>query len=192
MAKGKSSQLAGDLFSTRLLFGRHAYSVQRDARLFPSILYRPTGLRSGTLLRELLDGSDALTGEADEDCPGWRLAVDPILDVVAVRVALANLVVGLADGGDHFFTIHAENGLALLNGFFHFRRQRIEPLHRGGTLLREIKERRKELLQIVRTEVRYRLAELQKNRAAHAGLHPRRALILGRSGLHAGHGGAAH
>ena len=52
------------------------------------------------LLRELLDFGDVVALEADEDGLGRRLAVDPILDFVAVGIALADFVVGLANGSN--------------------------------------------------------------------------------------------
>src|SRR5207244_8699246 len=43
-----------------------------------------TGMRGkGPLLRELLDARDVVAGEADKDGLGRRLAIDPILNIVA-------------------------------------------------------------------------------------------------------------
>src|SRR5271168_3422938 len=77
---------------------------------------------SSRLLRELLDAGDVVADEADENGLGGRLAVDPVFDVVAVGVALPHFMFGLADGGDHFFAVPADDRLALLNGLLHFGR----------------------------------------------------------------------
>ena len=41
------------------------------------------------------------------------MAVDPIFNFVAIRVALANFVFGLADGGNNFFAVHADGGVSV-------------------------------------------------------------------------------
>src|SRR4029077_3597253 len=86
------------------------------------------------LLRKLADACDALALETNENRFRGRLAVDPIFDFVALRVALADLMFRFADGCDHFLAVHAHGRPAILNGFFHFRGERIRPVHRGGTL----------------------------------------------------------
>src|SRR5260370_20966768 len=130
--------------------------------------------------------------EADEDSFRGRLAVNPVIDIVTIGVALAHLVVRLADRRNEFLAVHAHDWLALLDGLLHFRRQRIEPLHGSGTFFGEIQEWRKELLQFVRGEVRHRLIKFQENGAAHTGLQPRRTLILRRGSLHRRITGAAY
>src|ERR1700674_2903728 len=99
------------------------------------------------LLRELFDRGNAFALEAHEDGLRGRLAINPVFDIVAFGIALAHLVVGLSDGCNELFAVHAYDGLAVLNGFLHFRWQGVEPLHGGGALLRKIQEGRKELLQ---------------------------------------------
>src|SRR5712664_549670 len=144
-----------------------------------------SSLWAGTfLLRELLDAGDVFAHEADEDGLRGRLAVNPVFDIVAFGITLADLAVGLPDRGNKFLAVHAYHGPAVLNGLFHFRRQCIEPLHGSGTLFRKIQERRKELLQFIRSDIRQGLVEFQENSAAQARLHPRRARILRRGGLH--------
>ena len=135
------------------------------------------------LLRELLDAGDVVAHEADEYGLRRRLAVDPIFDIVAIGIAFAHFVVGLADGGDKLFTIHAEHWTAVLNGLLHFGRERVKPLDGGGASLRKIQERREELFQIVRRQVRHGFAEFKKDRAAHTGLHSRGPTFLRRGGL---------
>src|SRR4029077_13983091 len=66
------------------------------------------------LLRILADTGDFIASETDEDRFGWGLAVDPILDVVAVGVTLADFVLGLADRGNHFFLVHPDGRAAIL------------------------------------------------------------------------------
>jgi len=51
------------------------------------------------LLWKLLDAGDVVALEADEDGFRGGLAVNPVFDVVAVGIALADFVVRLADGG---------------------------------------------------------------------------------------------
>src|SRR5260370_24624101 len=83
---------------------------------------------------KLSDAGDALAQEAHENrFRGW-LAVNPILDFVPVIVALAHLVLRLADGGDHHFTVHSHNGALLLDGLLDVRRKRVNPLHRRRAL----------------------------------------------------------
>src|ERR1700682_2570285 len=129
------------------------------------------------LLRELLDRGDVVAHEADEDGLRRRLAVDPVFDIVAIGITLTHFAVGLPDRGNKFLAVHAYHGPAVLNGLFHFRLQRIEPLHGSGTLFRKIQERRKDVLQFVRRDVRERLVEFPDKGGAHARLHPRRARI---------------
>src|SRR6266550_6918810 len=81
------------------------------------------------LLGELLDTGDAVAQEADEHRLRRRLPVDPVFNIVAVGVALAYFVVGLPDSRNKLLAVHAQHGPAVLNGLFHFRRQRVEPLH---------------------------------------------------------------
>src|SRR5215472_5026261 len=151
-----------------------------------------TGMRrKGPLLRELLDFRDVVASEPDEDGFGRRLAIDPILNIVAFGVALADFVVGLAHGSNDFFAVHADNRPALLNGFLHLRRQGVDPLHRGRALVLKIEEGRKNFLQFLRRHVRNELIPLQEDSAAHAGLQSRRAGFLGRGWLHGGIGAAA-
>jgi hypothetical protein len=59
------------------------------------------------LLWKLFDAGDVVAGEADEDRFRGGLAVNPILDVVTLGVALADFVVRFAHGGDEFFAVHA-------------------------------------------------------------------------------------
>src|SRR2546429_5636564 len=114
-----------------------------------------TGMRGkGPLLRELLDARDVVAGEADKDGLGRRLAIDPILNIVAFGVTLADFVVGLAHGSDDFFAVHADKGPALLNSFLHLRRQGVDPLHGGGALVLKIEEGRKDFLQVDRKSTR--------------------------------------
>src|SRR5260370_7808940 len=98
-------------------------------------------------LRVLLNAGDAVAHESNKDCLGRRLAVNPVFDFVAVGIALANLVLGLADGGDHLFTVHTDRGPPFLNGLLHFRSQRLHPLHALPPLLRDIEEHQDDLLQ---------------------------------------------
>ena len=63
------------------------------------------------LLRELLDAGDARASKAHKDGFGRWLAVNPVLDVVAFLVALANFVFGFADSGDYFFPSMPTTGL---------------------------------------------------------------------------------
>src|SRR5260370_4198950 len=91
-------------------------------------------------VRVLLNAGDAVAHESNKDCLGRRLAVNPVFDFVAVGIALANLVLGLADGGDHLFTVHTDRGPPFLNGLLHFRSQRLHPLHALPPLLRDIEE----------------------------------------------------
>jgi len=49
MPKGKSSQLTGDLFSTRLLFSRHAYSRSKRRQTLPYIFYTQLGCKRNTI-----------------------------------------------------------------------------------------------------------------------------------------------
>src|SRR5260370_9296242 len=121
--------------------------------------------------------------EADEDGLRGRLAVDPVFNIVAIGITLTHFAVGFPDRGNKFLAVHAYHGLAVLNGFFHFRRQRIEPLHGSGTLFRKIQERRKDVLQFVRRDVRERLVEFKETAAAPATLPPQRTLIPRRSAL---------
>src|SRR6266404_7434861 len=92
------------------------------------------------LLWVLPDAGNAVAHEADENGFGGRLAINPVLDVVPLRITLANFVFRFADSGHYFFAIHSNGGTAILNGFLHFGRQRIHPLHGSGALLREIKK----------------------------------------------------
>src|SRR6267142_6763926 len=78
---------------------------------------------SEKLLWVLPDAGDAVAHEANEDGFGGRLAINPVLDVVSLRITLANFVFWLADRGHHFFAIHSNCGTAILNGFLHFGRQ---------------------------------------------------------------------
>src|ERR1700676_112853 len=138
--------------------------------------------RTAELLRVLFDAGYAFALETDEN--GFRrgLAVNPVLNFVAVGVAFANFVFRFADGGDEFFAIHADGRAALLNGFFHFGRERVGPLHGSRALLGKIEKRSEQLLQVVGREVRNGLGEFQKNGAAHAGPNSGGTILLLRSG----------
>src|SRR6266566_7197572 len=143
----------------------------------------------GNLLRELLDFGDVFTHEADKHGLRGRLAVDPILDIVAVGILFPHFALGLAHGGDHHLAVHTDNGAAVLDSLLHLWRERVHPLHGGGPLLREVEDRSKKLLQIVGAQIRHRLVELQKDGAAGAGLdswgtrvRPRGSSAAGRKG----------
>src|SRR3954465_9796085 len=99
-----------------------------------------------TSLWILADAGDVVAHEADEDRLGRRLTVNPILDFIPVGVAFADLVLRLADGGDNFFAVHTHDRPTVLNGFLHFGGKRVYPLYGSGPLLREIEQRRKDLL----------------------------------------------
>src|SRR5436309_8217204 len=146
----------------------------------------------GNLLRELLDFGDVFTHEADKHGLRGRLAVDPILDVVAFGILFAHFALGLANGGDHHIAVHADNGAAVLDGLLHLRRERVHPLHGGGPLLREVEDRSKKLLQIVGAQVRHRLVELQKYGAASAGLDSWGTRVRARGSCAAGRKGASY
>src|ERR1700761_6473935 len=91
--------------------------------------------------------------EAHEDRFGWRLAVNPIFDIVPLRVALADFVFRLSNRGNHFFAVHADGRATILNGLLEFWGERVDPVHGSGTLLCKIEERREELLQVIGRQI---------------------------------------
>src|ERR1700676_2162549 len=163
-----------------LLAGHPLAALRPKVYLLDSATHPPT--RIAELLRVLFDAGYAFALETDEN--GFRrgLAVNPVLNFVAVGVAFANFVFRFADGGDEFFAIHADGRAALLNGFFHFGRERVGPLHGSRALLGKIEKRSEQLLQVVGREVRNGLGEFQKNGAAHAGPNSGGTILLLRSG----------
>src|SRR5438445_553240 len=124
----------------------------KNCRLGVATCHGTTGMIGGGffLLGELLNRSDMVALEADEDGFRGRLAVNPVFDIVAVGIALAHFVVGLADRSNELFAIHAHDGPAILDGLLHFRWQRIKPLHGRRALLGKIEKRSQELLQLIR------------------------------------------
>src|SRR5271157_74697 len=146
--------------------------------------YQVTQVHSlaGKLLRVLLDGRDVFARELHKDRFVRRMPIDPILGIVAVGVTLAHFAVRLPNGRHHFLAVHAQHRMALRDGLLHFRRQRVNPVHRRRPYPREIQERPQYLFQLVGSEVWHRLRELHKDRAAHSRLEPWGALVLRGSG----------
>src|SRR5215471_6970775 len=134
------------------------------------------------LLRVLLDGAYFITAEMHKNCFVRRVPIDPVFRVVALRVALAHLAIRLAHRRNHLFAVHSRDGVALCDGFLHFRWERINPMYGGGMLAREIQEGREQVLQIVWRKVRNVFWKLKIQSAAHARLESRRAGILPRGG----------
>src|SRR5258708_32935825 len=95
------------------------------------------------LLRVLLDGAYFVTAEMHKHCFVRRVPVNPVFSIVAVGVTFADFAVRLPHRRDHFFTIHPEDRVALGDGFFRFRRQRVNPVHGRGALFGEIEKGRK-------------------------------------------------
>src|SRR5205807_2329050 len=83
-------------------------------------------------LRVLANTGYAVAHETYKDGLRRRLPVNPILDFIPVRIALTDLVLRLADGSDDFLSIHTHDRASVLNGFLHFGRKRVYPLHGGG------------------------------------------------------------
>ena len=77
-----------------------------------------TGTYENTLLLlgELPDAGHAVALEADKNGLRRRLAIDPVFDFIALRIAFANLVFRLTERGDNFFAIHADGGTTILDG----------------------------------------------------------------------------
>ena len=71
---------------------------------------------------------------------GGGRAVDPVLGLGALRVALADFVVGAAHRRHHHLAVHADNGPTVLDRVLELRRKRVDPIHGGGMFLRKIEE----------------------------------------------------
>src|SRR5215471_8635282 len=93
------------------------------------------------LLWKLTDRGNAVAQEAYKNSLGGGLAVDPVFNFLALGIALADLVVGSSDRGDHLLSVHAHHRTPLFNRLFHLGRKSVHPVHRSRALLGEIEER---------------------------------------------------
>src|ERR1700722_4485879 len=112
--------------------------------------------RSGSLRRlvKFVDPSYFVAYEGDEGDPCWGSTVDPVFGVVALGVPFADFFVGGAEGGRDHVVVHADHSFLTGDGLARFGREGVYPIHSGRLLFRKIEERRKLLLDVVRTHFR--------------------------------------
>src|SRR5712691_5756624 len=121
---------------------------------------------AGRRLGVLLDADDLVAGESHEDSLLGRLAVDPFLGFRAVGIAFADLALRLPNRRDDHIAIHPHHRPLFLDGLLEFWREGLHPLHRGGTLLGEIKHDGQVLLEFVWGHVRERAPEVEEEGCA--------------------------
>src|SRR3989454_924228 len=126
----------------------------------------PREPRAGRQLGVLLDADDLVARESHEDSLLRRLAVDPFLGFRAVGIAFADLAFRLPDRRDDHIAIHPHHGPLFLDGLLEFWREGLHPLHRGGTLLGEIKHGDQMVLEFVWSHVRERASEVEEEGCA--------------------------
>src|ERR1700735_1228323 len=102
--------------------------------------------------------------ERNEDGFRWRIAVDPVFGFVALFGALADFVIGAAERGDHHVVIHSYERAIILNGFFIFWRQRVDPIYRRGFFVLEVQHGGEIVLQIIRAHVWKCFAVIEQQR----------------------------
>src|ERR1700739_4591205 len=98
----------------------NAYAKQGvGATVFPSLRLISVYFQmlSVALLRKLLDACYLVSRKPHEQRPVRGSAVNPVFNIVAIGVALAHFVSGLANRRYHHLAIHANLGNALLNCF---------------------------------------------------------------------------